>query len=141
MREQQAPLWLLAAIALAVAGASALYGDFVTDDAYIVASFARHYVDAGQLAFNLGEPINAISSPAWEVLAIALQALANALHAPDAVILGLRIASAACMAGGLWLFGALALRVCRNPLAAGAASAQWLVPPGLLPAPKSAAAT
>jgi len=129
MADRRVSRWLLAGIAAALVAASALYADFVTDDAYIVASFARHYVGAGQLAFNLGEPINAISSPAWEVLAIALQALASALHWPDAVILGLRAASTLCMAAGLLVFCKLALRVCRSSLAAGAASGLLLIDP------------
>jgi hypothetical protein len=121
----------LALIAIPLAFAAVAYRDFVTDDAYIFATFARHFAQGGELAFNRGEPLNAISSPAWQVLAIGLQALANALGRPEAVVLGLRLSSGLCSAAALLVFARLARRLCASEAAAALALAFLALDPWL----------
>jgi arabinofuranosyltransferase len=44
------------------------YFDFVAEDSYIVARYAENLVDEGALEYNIGEPINALTSPAFALL-------------------------------------------------------------------------
>ena len=55
---------LLGAAAIVLIGHSLAY-NFVTDDAYISFVFARNLAEHGQLAFNLGQPVEGYTSFLW----------------------------------------------------------------------------
>jgi hypothetical protein len=55
---------------LLVCAMSILYFRFAPDDAYIALAFAKRLMSTGSLAINKGEPINALTSPAWFVISI-----------------------------------------------------------------------
>lgn len=60
--------WLLLGIAASVLVGHALAYDFVTDDAYISFVYARNLAEHGQLAFNLGHPVEGYTSFLWTVI-------------------------------------------------------------------------
>ncbi len=68
--------WLVvaAASALALYQYATLF-PFVIDDAYIVLRYARNLVTTGQLVFNAGERVSALTSPLHTLLAAGLYAL------------------------------------------------------------------
>ena len=68
--------WLLLAVAAGVLVAHALTYNFVTDDAYISFVFSRNLAEHGQLAFNLGHPVEGYTNFLWTVL-LALGLLAR----------------------------------------------------------------
>ena len=75
---------------------SAFHASFCGDDAYITLAFARRFVETGQAAINPGEAINAVSSPGWFAVAVAVfQATRFTGGAVDA-LLGMKIASTIC---------------------------------------------
>ena len=67
----------VALILLVFAAQMLLYLPYVTDDTYIYGRFARNLAEHGELAFNLGQPVHAITSPLWAGLG-ALGAIAGA---------------------------------------------------------------
>lgn len=62
---------LLPAVGLVVAGLATLWS-FTAEDAFIVARYAENFAQHGRLHFNLGEPVNALTSPLHGLLASAL---------------------------------------------------------------------
>lgn len=77
-------------------GCTAFFG-FTADDAFIVVRYAQNLVSHGELAFNLGERVSALTSPLHALLV----SLVLALVGPDAIelankCLGLVVVLAAC---------------------------------------------
>jgi hypothetical protein len=66
---------LLAAIVLVVLWGLFNFSGFVADDAFISFRYAENLIDHGALVYNLGEPINAMTSPLHVMLLTALYAL------------------------------------------------------------------
>ncbi len=66
LREQAR--WVVLAIAgCLLIGHSLLY-NFVTDDAYISFVYSRNFAEHGELAFNLGDPVEGYTNFSWTVL-------------------------------------------------------------------------
>jgi hypothetical protein len=57
--------WALLAVAAAILVAHSLAYNFVTDDAYISFVFSRNFAEHGQLAFNLGQPVEGYTNFLW----------------------------------------------------------------------------
>jgi hypothetical protein len=57
--------WLLLGAAAVILVVHSLAYDFVTDDAYISFVFSRNLAEHGQLAFNLGQPVEGYTSFLW----------------------------------------------------------------------------
>jgi hypothetical protein len=58
---------------LVVVGISAIfYFNFTAEDAYITYRYAENFVNIGSLVYNVGEPINAMTSPLHALLSAAL---------------------------------------------------------------------
>jgi hypothetical protein len=51
------------------------FAGFVPDDLYIYLQFARSFAERGEIAFNPGEPVNAVTSSLWFLLLAAAHAL------------------------------------------------------------------
>jgi hypothetical protein len=66
LREQAR--WLVLAIAGVVLVAHSLAFNFVTDDAYISFVYSRNFAEHGELAFNLGDPVEGYTNFSWTVL-------------------------------------------------------------------------
>ena len=64
--------------AIGFAALLALFFPFTAEDAWIVARYARNAVEHGELAFNRGEYVNALTSPLDALLRIVLHALTPA---------------------------------------------------------------
>src|SRR5215468_606239 len=60
--------WLLLAAAAVILVAHSLAYNFVTDDAYISFVFSRNLAEHGQLAFNLGQPVEGYTSFLWTLV-------------------------------------------------------------------------
>lgn len=60
--------WALLAVAGAVLVAHACVYNFVTDDAYISFVFSRNLAEHGELAFNLGQPVEGYTNFLWTVI-------------------------------------------------------------------------
>ncbi len=61
--------WTLAALSLALfAYRARLSWNDSVDDVYIYVRYARNLAEHGQLAFNLGQPVEGFSSPLWVLL-------------------------------------------------------------------------
>src|SRR5215470_19748567 len=60
--------WPLLALAGAILVAHSLVYNFVTDDAYISFVYSRNFAEHGQLAFNLGQPVEGYTSFLWTVV-------------------------------------------------------------------------
>lgn len=71
MRALTAALGDAGAALLFLAGIAALF-PFTVDDAFIVMRYARNLVEHGELSFNLGEPVNALTSPLHGLISSAL---------------------------------------------------------------------
>lgn len=71
--------WLVGAIVVAYAGSLALLTDFIADDAYIVAHYARGFVQTGDITFNDNEQINALTSPLHFFVEALLYAITGSL--------------------------------------------------------------
>jgi arabinofuranosyltransferase len=84
----------LGVIVLAAAVLAIYYGlvlfPFVIDDAYIVLRYARNLATTGELVYNTGEPITALTSPLHALITAALYALTgeHALQAYKALAVG-----------------------------------------------------
>jgi len=90
-------------VASAAAMAFALRG-VETDDAYTVLRYARNLVDHGELTYNLGERICALTSPLHALVVAALYRVTGALVVPNRV-LGVACAITAALAVALPLRG------------------------------------
>src|SRR5882762_9314504 len=65
--------WLLLGVAAVVLVVHSLAYNFVTDDAYISFVFSRNLAEHGQLAFNLGHPVEGYTNFLWTfVLGVAM---------------------------------------------------------------------
>jgi arabinofuranosyltransferase len=60
--------WLLVGIAAVVLVVHSLAYNFVTDDAFISFVFSRNFAEHGQLAFNLGHPVEGYTNFLWTVV-------------------------------------------------------------------------
>lgn len=60
--------WLLLGVAAVVLVVHSLAYNFVTDDAYISFVFSRNLAEHGQLAFNLGQPVEGYTNFLWTVI-------------------------------------------------------------------------
>lgn len=60
--------WVLLGIAAIVLCAHSLAYNFVTDDAYISFVFSRNFAEHGQLAFNLGQPVEGYTNFLWTLV-------------------------------------------------------------------------
>ena len=60
--------WLLLGIAAVVLVAHSLAYNFVTDDAYISFVYSRNLAEHGELAFNLGDPVEGYTNFLWTVI-------------------------------------------------------------------------
>lgn len=79
----------------------AIFFPFTAEDAWIVARYARNVVEIGQLVFNRGDYVNALTSPLDALLRIALQAttadpmgahkLVSIVFSTGALAIGLRV--------------------------------------------------
>ena len=110
--------WLLLGMAAAIlVGHTLVYG-FVTDDAYISFVFARNFAEHGQLAFNLGQPVEGYTNFLWTVILGALMVLGISPEASSQVL------GIACALGTLWFafrvveraLGRPSLWACVSPL-------------------------
>lgn len=95
---QAASRWVLpGAIGASAAGMAVALRGVETDDAYTVLRYARNLVDHGELTYNLGERICALTSPLHALVVAALYRATGALVLPNK-ILGLACAVAATLA-------------------------------------------
>jgi len=60
--------WLLVGIAAVTLVVHSLAYNFVTDDAFISFVFSRNFAEHGQLAFNLGHPVEGYTNFLWTVI-------------------------------------------------------------------------
>src|SRR5882757_3090671 len=60
--------WLVLGAAAIVLVCHSLAYNFVTDDAYISFVYSRNLAEHGQLAFNLGDPVEGYTNFSWTVL-------------------------------------------------------------------------
>ena len=67
--------WLLLGIAACVLIGHSLAYNFVTDDAYISFVYSRNFAEHGELAFNLGDPVEGYTNFSWTVVIGALMAV------------------------------------------------------------------
>jgi hypothetical protein len=75
--------WLVTALAVALfAYRARLSWNDSVDDVYIYVRYARNLAEHGQLAFNLGQPVEGFSSPLWVLLLGGLWKLGAAGLAP-----------------------------------------------------------
>src|SRR5215470_1252289 len=67
--------WPLLALAGAILVAHSLVYNFVTDDAYISFVYSRNFAEHGQLAFNVGSPVEGYTNFLWTVVLGALMVI------------------------------------------------------------------
>ena len=92
-----APLrWGLLALAAVVLVVHACAYDFVTDDAYISFVFSRNLAEHGELAFNLGQPVEGYTNFLWTVI------LAAGMVVGISPEWSSRVLGIACALGTLW---------------------------------------
>jgi arabinofuranosyltransferase len=60
--------WIIVAVAAAILVAHSLLYNFVTDDAYISFVYSRNFAEHGELAFNLGDPVEGYTNFLWTVI-------------------------------------------------------------------------
>lgn len=94
-------------VAAAIGLACMLYADFVADDVYIAPAFAARTIDHGHPAINPGEPVHAISSPAWYGVALVAVSAARGVGRPDGVAWWMKGASAIGALASGWLMVSL----------------------------------
>jgi len=111
--------WLLLGIAACVLIVHTLAYDFVTDDAYISFVYARNLAEHGELAFNLGDPVEGYTSFLWTVI------LAGGMVAGVPPELSSRVLAAVCAVLVL-------LVVCRLVERALGRKSPWAAFPALL---------
>jgi len=71
-RPRSVSFFLLLPVLLIVAASGIVFFNFTAEDAYITYRYAENLVDTGALVYNLGEPINAMTSPLHAALSTAL---------------------------------------------------------------------
>ena len=119
----RAASWALLLPSAAVMSASAaLLYRFTAEDAYIVARYAENLVRHGVLHYNVGEPINALTSPFHGLFAAALFALTGA------TVTAYKVVGLACFLAA----AALVLRATRAHRRAQAAAFAVLAAPCLV---------
>ena len=64
--------WVLLAIAGVILVIHSLLYNFVTDDAYISFVYSRNFAEHGELAFNLGDPVEGYTNFLWTIVIGAL---------------------------------------------------------------------
>ncbi len=67
--------WTLLALAGLILIVHSLAYNFVTDDAYISFVYSRNFAEHGELAFNLGDPVEGYTNFSWTVLLGLLMAI------------------------------------------------------------------
>ncbi len=82
--------WLLLAVAACVLIVHAWTYDFITDDAYISFVYSRNLAEHGELAFNLGDPVEGYTSFLWTVI------IGGAMAAGIEPEISARVLAAAC---------------------------------------------
>jgi hypothetical protein len=107
-------LWRRLALIAYVCGILA-YRDAIMDDTFIHLQYARNLRDAGEIAFNRGEPSLGATSPLWMC----------ALAATGATPLPARLLSLVCGALSVWVFARVAQRVLGPGAWAAAATVAW----------------
>lgn len=105
--KRHATRFALGAAVLVSAVASWRFAPFTAEDAYITALHARNLVESGQLSFNAGERVSALTSPLHALIEAALGALTGAIVPAN------RALSMAAMAAVTWI----ALRRGSTPVA------------------------
>src|SRR3954451_8185702 len=60
--------WVLLGAAAIILVAHSLAYNFVTDDAYISFVFSRNFAEHGELAFNLGQPVEGYTNFLWTLI-------------------------------------------------------------------------
>src|SRR5256885_17266050 len=60
--------WLLLGVAAVVLIVHSLAYNFVTDDAYISFVYSRNFAEHGELAFNLGTPVEGYTNFLWTLV-------------------------------------------------------------------------
>ena len=103
--------WALMAVSAVFVLIGILYRNFTIDDAFIFLVYARHLATTGQMAFNLGEPVNAISSPLWFCISFLGYKLSSPLGSLDMPVLVMRLASGVFTWTAACLFVVLAFRL------------------------------
>ena len=101
--------WLLLGVAAAVLVGHSLAYNFVTDDAYISFVFSRNFAEHGQLAFNLGEPVEGYTNFLWTVIL----GLGMLVGVPPE--LSSRVLGTLCALGTLWLVFRMVERALGRP--------------------------
>lgn len=91
--------WAVPLLAVVVLGIHARHFDFVCDDAFIALREAQNLALHGAPVYNLGERVEAATSPGWVIL-LALGLLVRA--PPVALLQGLSLASGALLVGVTW---------------------------------------
>ena len=89
--------WLMLAAAAVVLVVHSLRYNFVTDDAYISFVFSRNFAEHGQLAFNLGSPVEGYTNFLWTLI-LGLLMLVGV--SPE---ISSRVLGTACALGTLYL--------------------------------------
>jgi hypothetical protein len=97
--------WVLLGAAAIVLVAHSLAYNFVTDDAYISFVFSRNFAEHGELAFNLGHPVEGYTNFLW-TFALGLAMLAGI--APE---ISSRVLATACALATLYLVFRIVERV------------------------------
>lgn len=117
--------WLLPAVAAVVLVVHSLAYNFVTDDAYISFVFSRNLAEHGELAFNLGDPVEGYTNFLWTVILGGLMVVGVP---PE---LASRVLGTACAIGTLLLV----VRIMGHAL--GRKRSPWAALPALLLASSS----
>lgn len=122
---ERAPWVLLGAAAIGLVVHSLAY-NFVTDDAYISFVYSRNFAEHGELAFNLGDPVEGYTNFLWTVL---LGVLMLAGIPPE---LSSRVLGTACALATLVLVTRMTARALAPP---ADGSTDGAAPGGRRPAP------
>jgi len=118
-KSREHAIWYLVGIAAVVLVAHSLAYNFVTDDAYISFVYSRNFAEHGELAFNLGDPVEGYTNFSWTVLIGALMKLGIS---PE---LSSRVLGTGCAIGTVFLVA----RMMRRALGR---SSLWCAVPALL---------
>src|SRR5688572_17896199 len=97
VRLREVAQWVLLGIAAIVLVVHSLAYNFVTDDAYISFVYSRNFAEHGELAFNLGDPVEGYTNFLWTVILGALMVIGIP---PE---ISSRVLGTACALVTLWL--------------------------------------
>jgi arabinofuranosyltransferase len=111
--------WLLLGLAALVLVAHSLAYNFVTDDAYISFVYSRNLAEHGELAFNLGQPVEGYTNFLWTLVL----GLLMVVGVPPE--LSSRVLGTACGLATLWVVFRLVERALERPT-------PWAAVPALL---------